>query len=172
MGPVPGAVWVDRRRRFPHANIMANPEQTFCHISGKYYIYRIGPIDGKCLYPQVLAAPDMSRRPVGTTIVKANMAYADRPSGVRTSIPGCCFLIMDVEKPDFIMWEKQGRYHRIIPCNYHKGAVRVQINKNSHRTTIPRDVADEMGVGPDTRLVWYAATDGKKHWEIQVEAVN
>ena len=110
----------------------------------------------------------MMRRPIGTTTVKQNMVCVDKPSGVRTSVPGCSFLILRVEKPEYVRWEKSGRGYRIVPCRHEKGAVSVYISKGNHRITVPKDVADDMGVKADSTLTWYAVVNGKD-WEVQAE---
>ncbi|MDA8030739.1 MAG: hypothetical protein MPK62_06340 [Alphaproteobacteria bacterium] len=113
----------------------------------------------------------MRRRPIGTTTVKQNMVCADKPSGVRTSVPGCSFLILGVEKPECVKWERVGRAYRIVPCGHEDGAVSVYISKGNHRITIPRDVAASMGVRADMELTWFVAVSPTS-WEIHVEARN
>lgn len=108
---------------------------------------------------------------MGYSVVKENKLSPKKSSGVRTTIPICCFLILDVEEPTHIKWERTGKYFKISPCEYDLDAstVRIQINKSNHRATIPKVVAGQMGAKLGKVLVWYVVTDGHSNWQIQVE---
>lgn len=112
----------------------------------------------------------MKRHVIGTATVKGNVVCEGRMSGVRTTIPKCAYAILEVEKPEFLRWEKHGEYHCVYPCEYNDpGAMATR--RDGYRITVPNDMARDMGLEDGSTVIWYVGLD-KGKWGIHAEVAK
>ena len=95
----------------------------------------------------------------------------------QTSIPASCFSILGVRNPKYVKWVKIDKYYNIVHCTTPDDDTRIvsfTTTKDGVEKYVLRPPAtfrDDLYRGSGSRIMWYAATDGKGAWEIHVRPI-
>lgn len=118
------------------------------------------------------ASGRLESRPLVST--KVSRRSGRHAANVQSSIPRACFMMLGEYEPEYVAWHESGGRFRVLPCGAdHEDARRVSIPTNtdgyaSYALHLPQPARDVLALGAGSRAMWYAATDGRGHWEVQV----
>ena len=119
----------------------------------------------------------VSRRPLGDTMM-TRYTYDHYGCVVVATAPRAALRLLGADGPGYVRWERDGHYHAVHICGpSHRDGRRITGGQRSDRgsgysTRIPRRVADGISTKRKAILRWYAATDGRGRWGVQVRAVD
>lgn len=114
----------------------------------------------------------MSTHFIGATKVGKNQTQSSPQ--YYASVPRACFSILGTPEPSSVTWDNCGIYHKMVPCQdgvFGSRRITVLNTANGGRSYLahfPERVRMYLYTGRDSRVEWYAASDGYGRWEIQI----